>query len=126
MATKPSIKMRVLKRHFDAAVRARKLKKLPTSVTCLLAQAARDAFSSKKVWVGHIPAVSVGFNTVTVEARKMISFYDLDSAGKNFIRMFDDSHSRSEIRASLPTTVMLTLCRTISDSNPDISNWRKS
>lgn len=103
MESQPTIKMKVLKKHFDAAVKARENGK-STVGTCLIAQAACDTFSTKKV--------AVGFSALSVETRKKTSFYDLDAQGRDLITSFDMSGWRDgaklKLRALLPATVVVT------------------
>lgn len=95
------IKMRVLKKHFDAAEKERKKSSAPTT-TCLVAQAAKDTFPKSKI--------GVSYDAVIVNQRSAYLSYDTDSVSKKLIERFDHHDSdRAKLRASLPKVVSLKL-----------------
>lgn len=95
------IKMRVLKKHFDAAEKEFKKHSAP-STTCLIAQAAKDVFPKSKI--------GVSYAAVDVVRRSEYFVYDVDSVGGKLIEQFDNHDGdRAKLRSSLPKVVSLKL-----------------
>lgn len=102
MKPKETIAVRVLKRHFDLATKARSADDYDTCTDCLVAQAIQPRFPSAT-------AVEVGVRLVDIDEGKKWHHYRLDEKGQDLISRFD--HKIGDLRKALPLTIELTSMR---------------
>lgn len=98
---KKSVTVKVLKRHYDAAMKAAEGMSSVTT-NCLVAKACQSAFPKK--------IVSVGYTYANVRVGKTERVYNLDSVGSQLVGDFDNR--KRNLRKRLPVSIVLTLHET--------------